>query len=304
MQIHRLVAMIYILLERKMMTAKELAEHFEVSTRTIYRDVEALAQAGIPIYASKGQGGGIGLTEQFVLNKSVLTKEERQGVLAALQGLQAVQQSEAKSALDKLSAILGGEDEDWIEVDFGLWDGQNIINERFALLRQAIFERRLTGFSYAASGQAGGVRTGEPMKLVCRGHDWYLLAWCRLREDYRYFKLTRMTDLVLMEERFVRRPLPAQQMKAAEQLALARPMLELVVYIAPEMVYRLRDDFCSLELETLADGRLLARLAVPEGPWLYPYLLAFGESLEVIAPETIRQALMRQLQKASERYGL
>lgn len=302
MQIHRLVAMIYILLEHKMMTAKELAEHFEVSTRTIYRDVEALAQAGIPIYASKGQGGGIGLTEQFVLNKSVLTKEERQGVLSALKGLQAVQQSEAKAAWDKLSAVLGGGDEDWIEVDFGLWDGQNIINERFALLRQAIFERRLTVFSYDANGRAGSIRTVEAMKLICRGHDWYLLAWCRLREDYRYFKLTRMADLELTAEKFVRRPLPAQQIRDAERQALARPMLELTVQIAPEEVYRLRDEFCPLKVETLANGRLLAKLTVPKGPWLYPYLLAFGEALEVIAPEDIRQELGRRLKKAGEQY--
>lgn len=303
MQIHRLVAMIYLLLERQRMTAKELAEHFEVSTRTVYRDVEALAQAGIPIYASKGQGGGISLTEQFVLNKSVLTAEERQGVLSALQGLHAVQREEAKAALDKLSALLGGQQEDWIEVDFRSWGGDQGINERFALLKQAIFDRQLVSFHYDASGQAGAWRRAEPMKLICRGHDWYLLAWCRLREDHRYFKLSRMADLTLAEEHFSRRPLPQAKLRAAEE-ALHLPTFALTLRLASEMVYRLRDDFGALAMTEDAAGWQQVTVEVPDGPWLYPYLLAYGDTLEVLAPEAVRQEMARRLKKAWQRYEI
>lgn len=303
MQIHRLVAMIYLLLERKRMTAKELAEHFEVSTRTVYRDVETLAQAGIPIYASKGKGGGISLTEQFVLNKSVLTIEERQGVLSALQGLHAVQENEAKAALDKLSALLGGQQEDWITIDYSRWDGHNVINERFAQLRRAIFARQLVSFHYDASGQAGARRTVEPMKLVCRGHDWYLLAWCRLREDYRYFKLSRMTELTLLAEGFSRRTLPEAQLREAEE-ALSLPSISVTVRIRPEMAYRLRDDFCALPVPEAEDGWLQATLTMPEGPWLYHYLLAYGDALEVLAPASVRRELASRLKKAWQRYEI
>ena len=304
MQIHRLVAMIYLLLERKRMTAKELAEHFEVSTRTVYRDVEALSQSGIPIYASKGQGGGISLTEQFVLNKSLLTAEERQGVLSALQGLHAVQREEAKAALDKLSAVLGGRQEEWIEVDYSRWAGENVINERFDLLKQAIFERRVVRFHYDANGQAGTWRDVEALKLICRGHDWYLLAWCRLREDYRYFKLTRMEKLTLLEENFVRKPLPALAPEQTGQAAETRPLLSMVVRIKPEIAYRLRDDFCPLTLRALDDGRLETTLAVPQGPWLYHYFLAYGEMLEVVSPPEVRQELSHRLKKAWQQYDI
>ena len=303
MQIHRLVAMIYLLLERKRMTAKELAEHFEVSTRTVYRDVEALSQSGIPIYASKGQGGGISLTEQFVLNKSVLTVEERQGVLSALQGLHAVQAGEAKAALEKLSALLGGQQEDWIEVDFSSWGGNNRIDQRFALLRQAIFDRQLVSFHYDASGQAGAWRVVEPMKLVCRGHDWYLLGWCRLREDHRYFKLSRMAELTLTAEHFERRSLPQAQPGETET-ALEGPMVELSLRLRPEMVYRLRDDFGQLSVQEAADGWQQVKVETPWGEWLYPYLLAYGDMLEVLAPEAVREEMISRLQKAWQRYQI
>lgn len=303
MQIHRLVAMIYLLLERKRMTAKELAEHFEVSTRTVYRDVEALSQAGIPIYASKGQGGGISLTEAFVLNKSVLTVKERQGVLSALQGLHAVQKDEAKAALDKLSALLGGQQEDWIEVEYRSWGGHKGINERFDLLRQAIFDRQLVSFHYDASGQAGTWRLAEPLKLVCRGHDWYLLAWCRLREDYRYFKLSRMADLTLEGECSSRRAIPQAQLREAEE-ALELPTFALTLRVRPEMIYRLRDDFGPLALTEAEDGWQQVTVEAPLGDWLYSYLLAYGDLLEVLAPEAVRKEMASRLQKAWQRYQI
>lgn len=171
MQLSRLFEQVYLLLDRKGMTADELAEHFEVSRRTIYRDVDTLAQAGIPIYAERGKGGGIRLTEQFVLNKSVLSAEERRSLLAALRGMEAVGPGGAGSVLDKLSALFGGEEEDWLQVDFSAWSPDSPLTDRFRRLREAIFRREVLTFRY--SGAAGGteVRTAEPMKLVFRGND-------------------------------------------------------------------------------------------------------------------------------------
>lgn len=120
MQINRLFEIVYLLLEKKQMTARELAEHFEVSVRTIYRDVETLSAAGIPIYMTKGKGGGIALLPEFVLNKTVITEAERADILSSLHAVHAVSFREAGTALDKLGAMFGRANADWIEVDFGL----------------------------------------------------------------------------------------------------------------------------------------------------------------------------------------
>ena len=143
MQISRLFEIVYLLLERRSVTARELAERFEVSPRTIYRDVDALAQAGIPVYADRGQGGGIRLMEQFVLNKSLLSVKERRELLASVQGMQAVREEEVQPLLEKLSSLFGAEREDWIEVDFSPWTSSGELGKYFQLLKEAILNRQV-----------------------------------------------------------------------------------------------------------------------------------------------------------------
>ena len=144
MQISRLFEIVYLLLERRSVTARELAERFEVSPRTIYRDVDALAQAGIPVYADRGQGGGIRLMEQFVLNKSLLSVKERRELLASVQGMQAVREEEVQPLLEKLSSLFGAEREDWIEVDFSPWTSSGELGKYFQLLKEAILNHDQT----------------------------------------------------------------------------------------------------------------------------------------------------------------
>lgn len=208
MQISRLFEIVYLLLERRSVTARELAERFEVSPRTIYRDVDALAQAGIPVYADRGQGGGIRLMEQFVLNKSLLSVKERRELLASVQGMQAVREEEVQPLLEKLSSLFGAEREDWIEVDFSPWTSSGELGKYFQLLKEAILNRQVVCFSYSAANGSTVERTAEPHRLFFRGYDWYLLAWCRIRSDFRYFKLTRMRGLATLPEHFEKRNIP------------------------------------------------------------------------------------------------
>ena len=299
MQISRLFELVYLLLDRKGMTAGELAEHFEVSRRTVYRDVDTLAQAGIPIYAERGKGGGIRLTEQFVLNKSVLSAEERRSLLAALRGMEAVGPGGAGSVLDKLSALFGGEEEDWLEVDFSAWSPDSALTGRFQRLREAIFRREVLTFRY--SGAAGGteVRTAEPMKLVFRGSDWYLLAWCRRRADFRYFKLTRMDGVEAPGERFQRRALPSPAPEARAG-GYGGSAVDLEARIAPAMAFRVRDEFPPERREELPDGGFRVRLRLPDNEWMYEYLMTYGGALRVLSPERVRRELARRHRAAWE----
>ena len=146
MQSSRLFEIIYILLNKKTVTAKELAEHFEVSQRTIYRDVDTLSLAGIPVYTEKGKGGGISLLPDFVLNKSILSEEEQNEILSALQGLASVKTSDTDHVLNKLSTIFNKSAANWLEVDFSDWSFQN--GSAFHDFKTAILERRIAEFDY------------------------------------------------------------------------------------------------------------------------------------------------------------
>ncbi|MDR0286975.1 MAG: HTH domain-containing protein, partial [Clostridiales bacterium] len=121
MQVNRLFEIIYILLNKKMITAKELAEHFDVSQRTIYRDIDLLSLAGIPVYTEKGKNGGISLLPEFVLNKSILSEQEQNEILSALQGLSTVKTAETDQVLKKLSTIFNKNTVNWLDVDFSDW---------------------------------------------------------------------------------------------------------------------------------------------------------------------------------------
>ena len=148
MQTNRLFEIIYILLDKKLVTAKELAEHFEVSTRTIYRDVEVLSGAGVPIYMNKGKGGGIALLPEFVLNKTVITEQEREDILSSLSALGAVSLNDKKATLEKMSSLFGSSNTNWIEVDFGFWaDGENEAL-LFLTIKQAILQKQIVRLAY------------------------------------------------------------------------------------------------------------------------------------------------------------
>lgn len=169
MQINRLFEIVYILLEKKSVTAKDLAERFEVSVRTIYRDIDVLSSAGIPIYASQGKGGGIALMEHFILNKSVLTEAEQDEILFALQSLTVTRNPESDTVLSKIRSLFNkGTAADWIEVDLSPWGSDRNQKCEFTILKNSILNREVIEFEYYNAAGEKGIRRVEPVKLVCK----------------------------------------------------------------------------------------------------------------------------------------
>ncbi len=152
MQIHRLFEMVYILLDKKKITAGELAEHFGVSRRTICRDIDTLSTAGIPVYTEKGKGGGISLLPNFILNKSILSEGEQNEILSALYGLSSIKTDETNLILQKLSTIFSKTATNWMDVDFSGWSHEN---DFFNDFKTAILERRIIEFDYCNGVMAG-----------------------------------------------------------------------------------------------------------------------------------------------------
>lgn len=196
----RLLGIIYLLLNRGTVTAGELAEQFEVSVRTIYRDVEQLSMAGIPVYARKGKNGGISLTERFVLDKMVISEEEQRRILAALASLRETGASQEEDILHKLGNFFKADVPDWVAIDFSDWSGRR--QELFEQIREAILERKVMEFDYY--GQYGEMarRTVEPVQLLFKEYTWYVRAYCRKRQAMRLFKVLRMKRVKLLEETY------------------------------------------------------------------------------------------------------
>lgn len=293
----RLFEILYLLVERREVTAGELAKRLEVSERTIYRDVDALSAAGIPVYAQKGKGGGIRLMDQFVLDKALLSREQQDEVLFALQAIRATGGGE--EALSRLSALFRRDGGDWLEVDFTDWGSGAAERENFSLMKRAILERRPLTFTYYSSAGEKSRRTVEPARLVFKSGCWYLSAFCRNRQDWRIFRLVRMEDLSPEEGSCPPRRPPEQ---------LEPPMPEgyrgvnLRLLFAPSAAWRVRDYFNPKEITSQSDGSLLVNCTFPEDQWLLSFLLSFGGQLEVLSPACWRDILKEELKKSLKIY--
>jgi predicted DNA-binding transcriptional regulator YafY len=300
MRISRLFEIVYILMAHKMKTAKELAEHFEVSVRTVYRDVEMLAEAGIPIYASQGKGGGISLLEHFVLNKSVLSDMEQNEILIGLQSLQASRYPDPTGALAKLSLVFNKAATPWIEVDFSAWGSGAEQRDAFGLLKSAILNQRLIAFRYFGSDGKEGNRRVEPGKLIFKHKAWYLQGFCLTKQAERVFKISRMSAIELLHEPFqpgrTQEQRPPHHGSTKKITGQPEPIpLHLLLAIAPEGAYRVYDEFGLGAVDKQADGSFRVRLLLPESNWLYSHLLSFGPHLSVLEPELIRAGLRSRL---------
>lgn len=293
----RLFEILYLLVEKREITAGELARRLEVSERTIYRDVDALSAAGIPVYAQKGKGGGIRLMDQFVLDRTLLSGEQQDEILFALQAIRATGGGE--EALSRLSALFRREGGDWLEVDFTDWGSAPAERENFARVKRAVLERRPLSFTYYSSAGEKSRRTVEPARLVFKSGCWYLSAFCRKKQDWRIFRLVRMEDLSPEEGTCPPRTPP-------EQLESPMPEgcrgVDLRLLFAPSAAWRVRDYFHPREITPQPDGALLVECAFPEDQWLLSFLLSFGGQLEVLSPVYWRDILKEELKKTLEIY--
>lgn len=289
---NRLFEIVYILMQKKKITAKELAEKFEVSTRTIYRDIESLSRANIPIYSSKGKDGGIGILEEYVLNKTVLSEEEQNQILFALQGMKKIA-GEDKDILEKISTIFNKKVNDWIKIDFSNWGKE----EKFELIKTGILNKKQLEFTYYNSNGDKTKRIVEPLQIWFKDKSWYLISYCKLKEDYRIFKVARMKEIKVLEKHF-ERELPKEQKE--EKYKLKNIVLELE--ISKEMAYRVYDEFEDNEITKNEDGSFRVKVEYPETDWIYGYILSFGENIKVISPKRVKSTIKVRLEETLKNY--
>ena len=284
----RLFGIFYYLLDHGQATAPELAARFEVSVRTIYRDIDALSAAGIPVYAVPGHGGGISLLDKCILERSSFSEQEQTQIITALQSLPESVRAESEHTLSKLSALFRRRPPDWLQVDLSHWGQSGPDHEKFRTLRTAILERRVISFTYVSSAGQTTQRLALPARLCFKGQAWYLQAFCLKRQDYRTFKISRMLRLTVLEEQSRQMPEPPP----VEAGGSPPPFLvSVTLRFAPWMAYRVYDEFDESCITAEEDGSFLVRVTFPEDQWLYGYLLSFGAAVEVLSPAALKARL-------------
>lgn len=295
----RLFEIVQILLTEKKVTAEKLACHFEVSKRTIYRDIETLTLAQIPVYSEKGRYGGIGLIKNFTIDKSFLSQNEQNEILFALQSLNAVQYSKNNITLTKLNSIFNRKADDWIEVDFSRYGENDSI--LFEKIKNSILEKKVIEFIYFNTKGKNSKRTVEPLKLWFKEKAWYLFAYCRKKKDIRQFKIARIKNLELTCEHF-ERELKKEDLK--NQNNVNGKGTKIVIEVDKSQAYRVYDEFFEENIAKKENGNFEITIEIFENEWLYGYLLSFGEHLKVLKPARIREILAKKVEKMRENYKI
>ena len=295
---NRLFEIVYILMQKKKITAKELADRFEVSTRTIYRDIEILSMVNIPIYSIKGKDGGIGLLDGYVLNKTILSEEEQNQILFALQGMKKVRGQDEKDILEKLSILFNKKVNDWIRVDFSNWSKDNLQEERFEIIKYAILNKQIIEFVYYNSNGEESKRVAEPLQIWFKDKSWYLISYCRNKYDYRIFKLSRIKEIKILEEHFDRE-LP----KDKEDKKVSFKSIDLELEISSSMAYRVYDEFENEDIIKNERGNFIIKVKYPENEWVYGYILSFGEYAKVLSPDRAKEIIKKRLENTLKNYN-
>lgn len=295
MQESRLFKIVYHLLNKGHATAPELAEKMEVSVRTIYRDIEALSAAGIPVYAETGRGGGIHMMSDFVLGKTMLSEREKKELLAALQSLTVTGDTYSDGLLEKLSALFSAPSESWFGVDFSRWGNETRDKQCFELLKTAILKERCVKLHYASIDAPYSERIVQPVKLLYKSRAWYLHAYCLMRQAYRLFRLSRILDCELQDEGVELTSLPEYQDDSSQEYQ------KFVFLFSKKATYRVYDEFSPDVVQRQENGDLLVTVWMPEDEWVIGFLLSFGDLVEIIEPLSLKEVIAQRAKKIYEK---
>ena len=296
MKDNRLFRILYYILEKEKVTANELADKFEVSVRTIYRDIDSISSVGVPIFTTQGKGGGIKIDNEYILNKSLFDANEKEQIIAALQGLEKTNKVYKSELITKLSALFKIKNSNWIEIDFTSWGSNNTYQDLFNTLKIAIINKNIISFSYNSSKAEKINRRVKPIRLLFKEQDWYLYAFCLLRNDFRYFKLSRIKDLEVLainyEDNF-------------ENIVLKREIkyentVNIKLKFNKSVAFRVYDEFKAIVEDK--KGNLYVEMKIPNSYKLYNYIFSFGANVEILEPKEIRNQFKNMINKIAKKY--
>ncbi len=289
MKLDRMIGILSILLQQEKVTAPYLAEKFEVSRRTINRDIEALCMAGIPLITEPGRSGGVSIMEGYKIDRTLLSATDMQAILAGLRSLDSVSGTNRYAQLmEKLSAgsstLLAGDTH--ILIDLSSWYKASL-SPKIELLHDAILTAHKVSFSYFAP-KGESQRTVEPYDLIFQWTSWYLWGWCEKREDFRLFKLGRMADLQAGES-FEKRTAPLPDLSPERVFP---DMYQVKAKIQPEYKWRLVEEYGSDSFTKQPDGTLLFSFGFADKTSVVGWIASFGDGAELLEPAELREDVL------------
>jgi predicted DNA-binding transcriptional regulator YafY len=308
MRIDRMLSILVMLLNKDRVSANELAEKFEVSVRTVYRDIDSINAAGVPVISYPGNNGGFGIMDTFKIDRQLFNLKDMLNVLSTLKGVNsALEDLELETAIEKISSLVPKEKTEELNlhmeqvvIDILPWGMNKDLKEYLKKIHQALNESKLLHFNYLNSKGEKSLRSVEPLTLIFKGYTWYLFAFCLSKNDYRFFKLTRIKNLKKLDQKFDRKKVSYQDFMTPDFQKVK--MVNLVLRFSPEMKERIEDYFPGKAIKIDKNGKIIVSVSYPEEEWIYGFILGYGEDVEILEPQHIREAIKEKIKKIQAVY--
>lgn len=305
MKMDRLIALIMILLEQEQISARELAERLEVSRRTIYRDIDTLNRAGLPIYTLMGAWGGVGLMKSYKVGKTVFTPQEIQNLMNGLDSYkQLFGRREMVYAAEKLNALYPdnaeGRPNAPFVMDLSLNQGNESLRSLFGMIETAMNEHAVLAFAYTDARGQTSERRVEPYQVVYKESSWYLQAYCLDKQDYRIFKLARMSGLQVTKEQFTPKAFTPLPMDGGDWLN--QGWVDVTIRLDRSVMDRVIERFGADHILRVDEHHCWAKYPIIANDYGYDRLLAFGDKCEVLGPPEIRSGFKEYVRGIIRKY--
>jgi len=309
MKVDRLVSIIMILLDKERIGAQELADMFEVSPRTIYRDIDAINMAGIPVRSSSGVGGGFEIMQEYKLDRKVFSTADLSAILMGLSSLSnMIRGDELVNALAKVKSFIPAERAKDIElkanqicIDLSPWMGNRNIQPYLEIIKTALQGSKLLSFEYVAHHGNKTTRTVEPYQLVLKSSHWYLQGYCHKRNDFRLFRLSRISNLKMQEETFAPRDYQKPQLDITDIVTTMQTSIKIRIH---QSVMDRVLDYCAYEdFSPDGDEHYIVSFPFIENEYYYDILLSLGDKCECLEPLHIRTEMKRRIHDIASLYA-
>ena len=310
MKIDRLLSIIIYLLNRELVPARELADRFEVTVRTIQRDIETIALAGIPIMSVQGPGGGYSIMDTYKMDRRLMSADDMYFIIKALKGISdSIEDRGIDSTLEKMTGLVPPsaterflQRDEKLHIDFSMLGGNEEHRRVLRKINEAVQTNRLLSFRYTNNNLESSIRTVEPMTIVFMARAWYLYGYCRLREDYRIFRASKIRDPEIFEKSFARRNKSFKEFQLSNNFMSGENQIDIKLRFSAIMKPMLEDYYREEDFSYRDDRHIILNLRMPENGWLYGYILSFGEFVEVLAPEHLRTIIRSSAGKILDIY--
>jgi predicted DNA-binding transcriptional regulator YafY len=308
MKMNRLISIIMLLLERKTVSAAELARTFDVSTRTIYRDLDTIGQAGIPIVTQMGPGGGVSIMEQYKIDKRLFTASDITSLLIGLSGMRsAIAGDEVGGTLAKVRGLIPREQlaeieaqSERIAIDLTPWEADARLGGYLALIKAAMAKHHILRIEYIDARGRRSSREAEPYRLLHKGDGWYMQGFCLLRGEFRTFRLSRIASALSTGTVFEPRPFDASVFSA--QLSDSPALVEVIFRFREEAKPEVVGFYGEGAVEACGDGFYLARVMLLDEPYGYHSLLFMAEHCECLSPPYVREYIAERTREMAKVY--